>query len=119
MTAYEVRISDWSADVCSSDLVPPTAAARMSRTVPQAATRASIRKLRERWRGLSSDGSRRSRRREGTAARSSAGLHDLAAKRSEEHTSELQSLMRSSYAVFCLNKTKNKYKKTTSNNEKI
>src|SRR3546814_11045706 len=52
----------------------------MSRTVPQAATRASIRKLRERWRGLSSDGSRRSRRREGTAARSSAGLHDLAAK---------------------------------------
>src|SRR3546814_7628126 len=30
--------------------------------------------------------------------------------RSEEHTSELQSLMRSSYAVFCLKK-KNKYKK--------
>src|SRR3546814_6279695 len=26
--------------------------------------------------------------------------------RSEEHTSELQSLMRNSYAVFCLNKTK-------------
>src|SRR3546814_6476184 len=26
-------------------------------------------------------------------------------RRSEEHTSELQSLMRSSYAVFCLNKT--------------
>src|SRR3546814_3694693 len=29
-----------------------------------------------------------------------------AAKRSEEHTSELQSLMRISYAVFCLKKTK-------------
>src|SRR3546814_9625304 len=28
-------------------------------------------------------------------------------KRSEEHTSELQSLMRSSYAVFCLKKKKN------------
>src|SRR3546814_969437 len=28
-----------------------------------------------------------------------------AARRSEEHTSELQSLMRNSYAVFCLNKT--------------
>src|SRR3546814_9382903 len=27
-------------------------------------------------------------------------------RRSEEHTSELQSLMRSSYAVFCLNKNK-------------
>src|SRR3546814_2258845 len=29
-------------------------------------------------------------------------------ERSEEHTSELQSLMRSSYAVFCLKKKKNK-----------
>src|SRR3546814_13166030 len=29
-------------------------------------------------------------------------------RRSEEHTSELQSLMRISYAVFCLKKTKNK-----------
>src|SRR3546814_10019116 len=28
-------------------------------------------------------------------------------RRSEEHTSELQSLMRISYAVFCLNKKKN------------
>src|SRR3546814_10863022 len=31
--------------------------------------------------------------------------------RSEEHTSELQSLMRNSYAVFCLKKTTNKNKK--------
>src|SRR3546814_3079611 len=30
-------------------------------------------------------------------------------RRSEEHTSELQSLMRISYAVFCLNKKKTKY----------
>src|SRR3546814_1099309 len=38
--------------------------------------------------------------------------------RSEEHTSELQSLMRISYAVFCLNKkTKHKYKKTTTTND--
>src|SRR3546814_6175539 len=29
--------------------------------------------------------------------------------RSEEHTSELQSLMRTSYAVFCLKKKKEKY----------
>src|SRR3546814_2111354 len=34
-----------------------------------------------------------------------AGL-DANAERSEEHTSELQSLMRSSYAVFCLKKKK-------------
>src|SRR3546814_4196076 len=37
-----------------------------------------------------------------------AGGIDTAALRSEEHTSELQSLMRSSYAVFCL-KNKNYY----------
>src|SRR3546814_10796906 len=36
-----------------------------------------------------------------------AKLDDLASMRSEEHTSELQSLMRISYAVFCLQK-KNK-----------
>src|SRR3546814_4379675 len=30
--------------------------------------------------------------------------HNLQRKRSEEHTSELQSLMRSSYAVYCLKK---------------
>src|SRR3546814_5238959 len=37
--------------------------------------------------------------------------------RSEEHTSELQSLMRISYAVFCLKKkTKNKNQHTTTNN---
>src|SRR3546814_2604774 len=32
------------------------------------------------------------------------GLHAVKLKRSEEHTSELQSLMRISYAVFCLKK---------------
>src|SRR3546814_6471253 len=35
--------------------------------------------------------------------------------RSEEHTSELQSLMRISYAVFCLNKKKKKIQHTTIN----
>src|SRR3546814_5299298 len=33
--------------------------------------------------------------------------HDSGALRSEEHTSELQSLMRNSYAVFCLKKNTN------------
>src|SRR3546814_1557219 len=42
-----------------------------------------------------------------------AELHPVRiAQRSEEHTSELQSLMRISYAVFCLTKKKKK-KKTT------
>src|SRR3546814_8510635 len=39
-----------------------------------------------------------------------AGLSDDEKKRSEEHTSELQSLMRISYAVFCLKKKNNKKK---------
>src|SRR3546814_10555728 len=36
-----------------------------------------------------------------------AGIGRRRIRRSEEHTSELQSLMRSSYAVFCLKKKKN------------
>src|SRR3546814_3140128 len=35
---------------------------------------------------------------------STGGIHALSRLRSEEHTSELQSLMRISYAVFCLKK---------------
>src|SRR3546814_10335781 len=37
--------------------------------------------------------------------------------RSEEHTSELQSLMRNSYAVFCLKKKKKKKNKDNNNKE--
>src|SRR3546814_7849346 len=37
-----------------------------------------------------------------------AAPRDCRDRRSEEHTSELQSLMRISYAVFCLKKKKNK-----------
>src|SRR3546814_7801162 len=50
------------------------------------------------------------------ARRSSGNSHDHSAvTRSEEHTSELQSLMRISYAVFCLKK---KNKKTDIKNHK-
>src|SRR3546814_3544691 len=52
----------------------------------------------------------------GNPARHSAmrlSLPMLLCGRSEEHTSELQSLMRISYAVFCLKKKKNDYIKTT------
>src|SRR3546814_9540787 len=41
------------------------------------------------------------------------GSGGLAVRRSEEHTSELQSLMRISYAVFCLKKTKKQKRITT------
>src|SRR3546814_3521807 len=37
--------------------------------------------------------------------------------RSEEHTSELQSLMRNSYAVFCLKKKHNTQRKTNNNQQ--
>src|SRR3546814_9044423 len=41
-------------------------------------------------------------------ARSEPKPGNITSSRSEEHTSELQSLMRISYAVFCLKKKKNK-----------
>src|SRR3546814_5865038 len=44
------------------------------------------------------------------AAARAAGADTTGATRSEEHTSELQSLMRISYAVFCLKKKKKKHK---------
>src|SRR3546814_6037982 len=53
----------------------------------------------------------------GVMMRLAAALRRAAIRRSEEHTSELQSLMRTSYAVFCLKKKNNKgkahYSKTT------
>src|SRR3546814_4108799 len=49
---------------------------------------------------------------EAPPAHLSAALAGVSSSRSEEHTSELQSLMRISYAVFCLNK------KTTTNSSK-
>src|SRR3546814_8379808 len=54
----------------------------------------------------------------GGRSRTASGGHDQQGKgigeRSEEHTSELQSLMRISYAVFCLKKNKNNYTPTSS-----
>src|SRR3546814_7316055 len=41
-----------------------------------------------------------------------AGRQSIVPTRSEEHTSELQSLMRISYAVFCLKKKKTQYTST-------
>src|SRR3546814_10439801 len=44
--------------------------------------------------------------------------HPTNMSRSEEHTSELQSLMRISYAVFCLKKKTNQKQKQQPNNQK-
>src|SRR3546814_4751852 len=55
------------------------------------------------WPGLPQPGQRLLRASTGHAFRAAA------VARSEEHTSELQSLMRTSYAVFCLKKKKKQY----------
>src|SRR3546814_8686042 len=109
-TAYEMRISDWSSDVCSSDLTAELHAADWS-----GRRHGRIDAGGNAGRG---PGGRRDDRR--TARRLRAQLRDHeqgspcgAAVRSEEHTSELQSLMRISYAVFCLKKKKKKHKNTT------
>src|SRR3546814_8579442 len=52
----------------------------------------------------------------GGAASSPRTAARRTASRSEEHTSELQSLMRISYAVFCLKKKKNNKKNTKTRN---
>src|SRR3546814_8409907 len=127
-------ISDWSSDVCSSDLHPRgvgqapvtwtiakaglapssrlTAAAPRRGTHRQAAgwptcrraprqtsDRTGARPLRDPHRA----GCRRPLR---TVLVSRPDWLRDSARRSEEHTSELQSLMRISYAVFCLKKKK-------------
>src|SRR3546814_969518 len=88
-----MRISDWSSDVCSSDLgwegdrIDVTGGSEVDAAaifLPVAITC--------RLRAIAATDFRRPW---------------LATRRSEEHTSELQSLMRISYAVFCLKK-KNK-----------
>src|SRR3546814_10863892 len=94
-----MRISDWSSDVCSSDLLDCVAAPRLAMT--EAALQAEIRPgvPNERAPFHRTPGSR-----SGTCHRNQQGARNLARGRSEEHTSELQSLMRISYAVFCLKK---------------
>src|SRR3546814_10793119 len=59
---------------------------------------------------LSRDGSVRDRRTRSIRPRSRRRTVARVSRRSEEHTSELQSLMRISYAVFCLKKKKNIHK---------
>src|SRR3546814_3363312 len=134
-TAYEMRISDWSSDVCSSDLAAgvqalvdadrarggraqhlragqqPGAGAAVLAVAAAAAERVAGR------RRSGADGAVRAVR-AGLAAGAVEHVPDQPlrsvrpapglAPRSEEHTSELQSLMRISYAVFCLKKKTHK-----------
>src|SRR3546814_2198898 len=117
-TAYEMRISDWSSDVCSSDI-----GAEDRTRDARHADRHHGEQLR---RGQPGEIGPDDQRRFGLADKDVRGgaeafdlgdagdfldraadpfdhqLHDAEIIRSEEHTSELQSIMRISYAVFCL-----------------
>src|SRR3546814_6852283 len=119
-TAYEMRISDWSSDVCSSDLHENLDIAKMHGLlidkVEQTAWRchenvdASLHLLDLATdRDAAENGFDRQAHEASIFAKTLGNLRRKFAgggkhKRSEEHTSELQSLMRNSYAVFCLKK---------------
>src|SRR3546814_8944724 len=100
-TAYEMRISDWSSDVCSSDLVrgfsTPTGRIEFYSEALQRLGQPPV----------PDAGPKRPRNPEfpliltqGKFGHFCHSQHRQIAARSEEHTSELQSLMRNSNAVF-------------------
>src|SRR3546814_8000557 len=117
-TAYEMRISDWSSDVCSSDLrrcpeavEPEVWRGRLAGLgIDIGPAFAGIRRL---WRG--DDEALAEVRLPDGMTSGAASMHQalldaclqVAGGRSEEHTSDLQSLMRITYAVLCLKKKKN------------
>src|SRR3546814_1240098 len=104
-----MRISDWSSDVCSSDLRKDPCGDHHHRHRPDARIWRHFRRIStpypDRFRSFD-----RIRRIELLSLllllrRWGARLMAMSTDRSEEHTSELQSLMRISYAVFCLKNT--------------
>src|SRR3546814_3062278 len=115
-----MRISDWSSDVCSSDLliaVREFAAGervgygghfvcpeRMPVGVVAVGYADGIHRAFANGTPLIVAGQRVS-----LAGRVSMDMITVDLRRSEEHTSELQSLMRISYAVFCLKKKLKEY----------
>src|SRR3546814_7397909 len=106
-TAYEMRISDWSSDVCSADL----RALQHRDQLRDAGELATDQYRDPSGAGRSDAGADGTGRGAGHAQQGPQGISAdprLAGQhkpdRSEEHTSELQSLMRISYAVFCLKK---------------
>src|SRR3546814_6730580 len=99
-TAYEMRISDWSSDVCSSDLPEY---GHIAHSAFGAIARANLPEP-QRDHGMVADDFR-SFLRQREIAYDARNITQIF--RSEEPTSELQSLMRISYAVFCLKKKKN------------
>src|SRR3546814_2933218 len=98
-----MRIGDWSSDVCSSDLQLEVAGNRPQPRRNEAAADDTDDGQHQRDDQRASAGHRRP---EGDALDDPIEVRSHGWSRSEEHTSELQSLMRISYAVFCLKKKK-------------
>src|SRR3546814_7117633 len=112
-----MRISDWSSDVCSSDLAVLVRnaiflllqgrAIMVFRRFPDAGEIFPMRAGNDHQRSVQNGvGGEQDRHGKGAHLRH-AVFHVPGFEirmRSEEHTSELQSLMRTSYAVFCLKK---------------
>src|SRR3546814_7222998 len=103
-TAYEMRISDWSSDVCSSDLtiigknhgnISNLKITNRSMDFFEMLIDVEVTSVKHLSNIIA-------------ALRAMPVITSVARARgrSEEHTSELQSLMRNSYAVFCLKKKK-------------
>src|SRR3546814_7087286 len=128
MTAYEMRIRDWSSDVCASDLTLAyfnvqrsacgggtvgtvtqnvAGTAVLAGTSGKTITDYTLFELASKPPG-DFDAYYSGWDIRGNAPASGAVIHHPDG-RSEEHTSELQSLMRISYAVFCLKKNKKQY----------
>src|SRR3546814_1254742 len=103
-----MRISDWSSDVCSSDLRPVDILTVGRDEAERAVIIADPRGQRDRGVRNAVSGAEVQIDIVLVAERILLGrIGDHASdrhRRSEEHTSELQSLMRISYAVFCLKK---------------
>src|SRR3546814_8052828 len=120
-----MRISDWSSDVCSSDLLDPLqeemgadqradeSAEAVEGLAERQAEMAALRVAERRGERVRRDLQHGDAARQHEQAEQHERIdreigsreHDEAAadhRRSEQHTSELQSLMRISYAVFCL-----------------
>src|SRR3546814_6846594 len=124
-TAYEMRISDWISDVCSSDLDRHVDLARdgfdfmlalgetrkegattcLSVNLPVALAAAPTYLARQGHPRSPADlgGAAHIRHLDADGPRPILFANGSMLTRSEEHTSELQSLMRTSYDVFCLN----------------
>src|SRR3546814_2779593 len=117
-----MRISDWSSDVCSSDLeVVDTPHPQQRQQVVQPAG-APVHGNDAEDGDDGRDHQREAEESQQQAAAGKAPPRERAGNRnserngrSEEHTSELQSLMRISYAVFCLKK---KHRRTTITNRR-